>query len=170
MDALRDLGCDSRLSPLSRRLKPRSCCSSPLGGDPLKLVDGNQFAAPRHLDRLDVGEKPAESRKADPQSLRGLGAGVSESFDIARLADDHPRVRGLRPPLNGTPQLVVVRSEVAASLVGAPLLAASGHGVRAYMNDGTILHLGASASRLLFVYGADAAGWSELDAAAQAVL
>ena len=66
--------------------------------------------------------------------------------------------------------------EVAACLVGAPLLAAAGHGVRAYTNDRTILHLGASASLLLFLYGGS--GYSpavetsapDVEAAPEAVL
>jgi hypothetical protein len=60
--------------------------------------------------------------------------------------------------------------KVAAHLVSASLLPAAGHGVQAYTNAVMLLHLGASASLLLFVYGGGAAGRSELDAAAQAVL
>lgn len=45
------------------------------------------------------------------------------------------------------------RLEVAARLVGAALLAAARHAVQAYTNSGTVLHLGASVSRLLFMYG-----------------
>lgn len=65
---------------------------------------------------------------------------------------------------------LVCGAKMATGFVSAPLLAPAGHGVQAYTNYGTLLHLGASASLLLFVYGGGAAGRLELDAAAQAVL
>jgi hypothetical protein len=43
---------------------------------------------------------------------------------------------------------------MAARLVGAALLAAARHAVQAYTNRGMVLHLGASVSRLLFLYAA----------------
>jgi hypothetical protein len=41
---------------------------APLAGDALELVDGDELAAPGHLDRLEA---------ADAERLRGLGAGVA---------------------------------------------------------------------------------------------
>lgn len=81
-----------------------------------------------------------------------MAASVGEPFDVARLAHDHPRPRGSRPSLNGAPRLLA-RLEVATSFNSAPLLTAAGHCVQAYTNDETFLHLGASVSRWLFVYG-----------------
>lgn len=72
---------------------------------------------------------------------------------MVRLADDDPRPG--RDPwrlLDEAPR-VVRRLEVAARFVGAPLLAPAGHAVQAYTNVGMVLHLGASVSRWLFVYG-----------------
>ncbi len=45
------------------------------------------------------------------------------------------------------------RLEVAARLGGTSLLAAARHGVQTYTKRATVLHLGASVSLLLFLYG-----------------
>ena len=73
---------------------------------------------------------------------------------MVRFADDRTRLRGFWRPLDRHTR-VVGRLEVAARFVGASSLAAMGHEVQAYTNDGTVLHLGASVSRLLFLYGAE---------------
>ena len=60
------------------RLEPQPCCLSPLDGESLELVDGDQAGAQGELDRLEVGEQTAEGGAADAERLRGLAAGVGE--------------------------------------------------------------------------------------------
>jgi hypothetical protein len=149
MDAPRDFRRNLWLPSARRRLKPRSCCPSPLECDSLELVDGDQAGAPGHFDRLDVRQQPPEGGAADAERLGGLASSVGEPFDVRRLADNHSWRQGLsceRRPRFGD------RRGVTTRLVGATLLAAARHGVRAYTNDRTFLHLGASVSRLLFLY------------------
>ena len=96
VDALCDLGWEGRFTAARRRLQSRSGRPAPLGGDSLEFVGGDRLGAPGHLDRLDVREQAAESGAADAERLGGLAARVGESFDVARLAHDHPRPRGGR--------------------------------------------------------------------------
>lgn len=73
---------------------------------------------------------------------------------MTRLADDDLRRGRPRPRAREQRRWLVVRLGVPARLVSAPTLAAARHAVQEYRNDEMFLHPGASASRLLFVYGA----------------
>jgi hypothetical protein len=88
-DPLDDLGGHGGRSTCSLWAAARACRASPVGEDSLELVGGDQFRAPRSLDRFDVGEYAlGEGRAADAERLRCLGARVGESLDPVRLADD----------------------------------------------------------------------------------
>jgi hypothetical protein len=71
---------------------------------------------------------------------------VGLAYDDPCRSGDRWRRRDRRPRL-------MVRLEVSARLISAALLAAMRHPVQAYTNYGAVLHLGASVSRLLFLYG-----------------
>jgi hypothetical protein len=139
-DASDDLNRENRLAT-----GPPRCCVRSLGLPPsfreeaLYLVDGDESRACAGFDRLDERQDAlAERGAADAERCGCLGARVRELLDVGRFADDDLRVarRGCWGPV--PPRLLVSVSEVAA-----------GHGHSAYSNRATVLHLGASASRLL---------------------
>jgi hypothetical protein len=124
-NALRHLEWDDRSASPRRLLEPRPCCASPVGGESLELVDGDQAGAPGQLDRLDVRQQPSEGGAADAKCLGGLAASVGEPFDALRLTDDHSRRRRGWPRPTGWSARLLGRLEVASYLVGAALLAVS---------------------------------------------
>lgn len=155
-DALRDLGWDGRFASPRRWLKSRSCYPSPLDGQPLEFIDRDQLGTPWQLDRVDVRQQATERGAADAERVGSLGAGVGEPLDMVGLAYDDPCRSGDPWRRRDRTLRLMGRLEVPARLISAALLAAMRHSVRAYTNYGTILHLGASVSRLLLLYGGSA--------------
>jgi hypothetical protein len=92
-DALDELGRkDWRASARARGLLPSPGRTTPLGGEALELVGGDELGSPGKLDLRDVGEEALEGRLANAERVGGFRAGVGETLDPFRFAHDDARL------------------------------------------------------------------------------